>query len=738
MQVVSPSYREQMDRGIRNVSYAEIKYSILNADATEQAVLSDNGHVAFSNLNIKNTEDESAQSYLSFEPGRWALNQKMILLPEDESYYNTGFVSDEISDENGIFANPPTITVNFTDPQSFYGYTLTFDEVTGDYPAEVSVNGVSYFPTGPEYVLSAELVDVTSVSIAFLRSSKPYRRARLTKMIFGQVVKFANDQIIKVGYQSNIDFLSTQLSQKKLSFTIDNSNEKYNPLNPKGILQFAEERQPVSVRFGYELDDGSIEWVTAEQMTLQGAPSTKGMQATFTAGDSLNILTGTFYKGLYRPEGITLHDLAVEVLTDAGVESYELDPRLSDITTKGALPVATHSECLQIIANAGQCILYTDRNGAIKMESALDPTITPYDSGHMFFSDAESTFYNAELPQTKYLDFLPNSWDVGNDKLILLPSDSDDYQHVGFVSEAICDENGVFAEPPVYGMRYSFPYPSYTIPIVFDSVAGEYATDFSVVYYKEGAEIDRYEITGNDSVEYLVEHSASKADDIQICVNKWSVGNRRAVINRIGKGRINNYMLRLSDVTEQPSVNKQALCKSVTVNCYGYTASTSKKELYREQVGIAGKETTLAINHDAATQITASFTGGTIVSQEHYTYQSVITVSGAGELVLNGQELVTTTTSVIRYINAKGEDKKPLENPLITSMDVAADAVEWVADYFAKRNILNVSYRGSPELDVYDTIYMASQFNPMFPVRIMELSLDFNGGLSGKAKAVMI
>ena len=34
--------------------------------------------------------------------------------------------------------------------------------------------------------------------------------------------------------------------------------------------------------------------------------------------------------------------------------------------------------------------------------------------------------------------------------------------------------------------------------------------------------------------------------------------------------------------------------------------------------------------------------------------------------------------------------------------------------------------------------YVASQFDPYFPVRITEETLDFNGGLSGKIKAVMI
>ena len=503
-------------------------------------------------------------------------------------------------------------------------------------------------------------------------------------------------------------------------------------------MQFAEERQPVSARFGYELDDGTVEWIPVESMTLQGTPTAKKLEATFTAADNLSILTGTFSKGLYRPNGITLYDLAEEVLADAEVEDYILDGHLNDVVTKGPLPIATHKECLQIIANAGQCILYTDRLGNIRMEVALDPAITPYHSGAMFYSDPESAFNDASLPKVKYLDFLPGSWPVGDSRRIVLPGTSGKFERVGFVSEEICGADGTFSNPPYYGMRFSFPYPSYSIPIVFDSIGGEYATDFEVLYFRDGSQIDSVQVTGNTSVTYTVEHSVLKADDIRLVIQKWSHGNRRATIDQIGGGRVNDYLLSLGDATEEPSVTKQAMCKTVTVDCYNYTLEAEAKELYKETVGVSGQQTTLQINHNAAAEIAAVMTGGTIVSQTHYTYQSVVTVSGTGELTLTGKNLVTTTTGVVRQVNVKGEDKAPLQNPLVTDMENASNEAEWVADYFAKRNQLTVPYRGSPELDVYDLIYMESRFKPYFPVRVMEQTIDFNGGLSGKLKAVMV
>lgn len=62
-------------------------------------------------------------------------------------------------------------------------------------------------------------------------------------------------------------------------------------------------------------------------------------------------------KGQYYETGITLYDLAVLVLEDAGVaqEDYYLDTYLKKITVYNPLPNVRHKEALQIIANAGRC-----------------------------------------------------------------------------------------------------------------------------------------------------------------------------------------------------------------------------------------------------------------------------------------------------------------------------------------------------------------------------------------------
>lgn len=56
--------------------------------------------------------------------------------------------------------------------------------------------------------------------------------------------------------------------------------------------------------------------------------------------------------------------MALEVLESAGItdeREYYIDPYLKKIIVYNPLPVVSHAEALQIIANAGRCALREDR-----------------------------------------------------------------------------------------------------------------------------------------------------------------------------------------------------------------------------------------------------------------------------------------------------------------------------------------------------------------------------------------
>src|SRR5690606_13747616 len=56
-----------------------------------------------------------------------------------------------------------------------------------------------------------------------------------------------------------------------------------------------------------------------------------------------------------------LNALAVNVLAQAGITNYYLDPALASVTTQGIYKKTSYRKLLQMIALAGKCVMYVDR-----------------------------------------------------------------------------------------------------------------------------------------------------------------------------------------------------------------------------------------------------------------------------------------------------------------------------------------------------------------------------------------
>ena len=90
--------------------------------------------------------------------------------------------------------------------------------------------------------------------------------------------------------------------------------------------------------------------------------------------------------------------MAVDVLADAQVDyrDYWIDPYLKDVLVVNPMPVVAHKEALQLIANAGRCILYQDRTGRIILKSSFVPDMEAASDNETYFSHASAILDHAE------------------------------------------------------------------------------------------------------------------------------------------------------------------------------------------------------------------------------------------------------------------------------------------------------------------------------------------------------
>ena len=66
-----------------------------------------------------------------------------------------------------------------------------------------------------------------------------------------------------------------------MQFTILDYEHKYDPDNPAGIYAYVDKNSPIEIQFGYELPDGSVEWLKPDNYVLNAKPSAQNNQATF-------------------------------------------------------------------------------------------------------------------------------------------------------------------------------------------------------------------------------------------------------------------------------------------------------------------------------------------------------------------------------------------------------------------------------------------------------------------------
>ena len=80
------------------------------------------------------------------------------------------------------------------------------------------------------------------------------------------------------------------------------------------------ERQEVTTRYGFKLNNGKIEWIKGGTLYLCEWDSPQnGSNAIFKARDLFEFLTDMYFDGVYTPDGVSLYTLAERLFIKANL-----------------------------------------------------------------------------------------------------------------------------------------------------------------------------------------------------------------------------------------------------------------------------------------------------------------------------------------------------------------------------------------------------------------------------------
>lgn len=379
MITASDSWKDIQQRFLLPETFIEIDCAITEDGAQEAATGSATNEEIFSNVDSILDNDENVAKYATNELNLWALDGTYSVLPDNGVYGAAGYVSANEGD-SGVTLTFPTIRES-----AVAGITIVWSDKFGEYSPIFTVSawrGTTKIAeltvtdnTSTTSVVSLNLENYDSISVAIHTWSLPNRRRRIEKITIGHVLTLTKSDLMSYSHEQHGDLLSGELPKYSIEFTLDNTDGRWNPNNPTGMEQYLSERQKLTVRYGMDIN-GSIEWIKAGTFYLSewDTPS-NGLEAKFVARDAFEFMLDEKMRvGLDASLGRLIDEAIpdnVTVFVDSRLNNYSAKyiPESSSLNSV--------AEVIQMCANAGEDILRCDRDGAVYVEP-LNKTLTDY------------------------------------------------------------------------------------------------------------------------------------------------------------------------------------------------------------------------------------------------------------------------------------------------------------------------------------------------------------------------
>ena len=735
MQKVSKAYKDSMKSSLRERAYIMLSFGLVNQEAQAKASIKAGRFAYYSNKNNLFGEHGDDVVYATLEENFTKVDGSMLFPPRNtpgQSFYDTGLVGESLVSEAKCEV---TIGLN-TIPTDFKGLTINFGE---NYPVDFDVVGSTgqtiQFRDNTQSLWTTEevLENTTSIKLVFYRMKNPQSRLRIYSIRFGYGLVYYNDSVMDSKLESYISPIGADVPQIDFYVQLKNYDHYFNVDNPKSAINYLETGQEMDILYGYQLPDSdTIEWIQGSHLLCSEWESDDNT-ATIRCQDVFRNMDSEYRKGLYSPSGKSYYDLAREILTDAGITSYYIDPRLKTLYTNNPMPRVQHKEALQIIANACRCTLGQTRFGDIQIKSSFMPGATVQTNGEAPFSHAAAIMEETEKDE---YGTLAGNYTPVNGTMFFLPPGNKGSLNTGYVSEEVSNADGTFTKNPVITVTLGALRAYYGLKFVFGQTL---PAAFTIRTYSGGNLVTTLQVTEEEiDKTTVVLYSFDDFDSLELEFTKTAEPYNRIVLNYLSLNDVTDFTMTRRDMTSSPKAIKQELVKEVIVPCYVYQQGNREENLINEEVDVvAGQIETYYVQDPSYGYIPKldEVTGrAEVVDWGNYYVTLKFKVSGTYRLEVQGYRYKIVEKYATKTLHLRGKTVK-WSNPLISDMQMATDLVEWLADYYTSGIEYEYDTRGNPEIDVTDMVFQENEFYPDMKVNIYRHTIGFNQAFSGRVTA---
>ena len=580
MQAASNEYKDMMRRKWRNpLSHLRVTIGLINQQAQSSAYIPEpDAYTYYSDLIMPMDNYQVKELYAACDQDYTTVDGSMYFLPRDTAdvVLNQGIVTDGLQG---------AIEIRFPVQYDIKGLTIEFGKA---YPVDFSIisdgNTVEVTGNASGHYVTEEIFPAATF-LRFVPSvmANGQSRLRINQITMGIGIYFDSKKILSATKKEHISPISEELPTIDFSMTVDNKDRAYDVENEESTVNFLEIGQSIEALYGQAMDDGTIEWIPGTSLALKSW-SADDTEMNFQASDRFDGMDGTYYRGQYHPDGMSLYDLAVDVMTDAQVDyrDYWIDPYLKNVLVVNPMPVVAHKEALQLIANAGRCILYLDRAGKIFLKSSFVPDMEAASDDEAYFSNAA-----AVLDHTGKDAYASAGQDhtAADGAAYFLPRQAEGttYLNVGYISDSVADGEGRFAENPTISITMEAAFKCFGLTLEF----GRNWPDTVVFHtYNNDVPVEDYAVSGLSQT-HVVSHEFPEFDRLVLEVSK-GCPNNRVVMDNIIFGDSTDYVLEYGvELTKTPKGTQLTKVRELQVVRTIYNLSTEDaKELARETISV--------------------------------------------------------------------------------------------------------------------------------------------------------
>lgn len=735
MQKVSKAYKESMKSSLRERAYIMISFGLVNQEAQAKATVDNGSYAYYSNKDNIFGEHIDDTVYATLEEEFTKVDGSMFFLPratEGGRYYDTGIVSDKLVSEarcevvislNTIATDFKGLTINFGE-----NYPVDFD-IVGSTGQTIEFRGNTKSKWSTEEVLE----NTTYIKLVFYKMKNPQSRLRIYSIMFGYGLVYYNDSVMSSALDSYVSPIGADVPQFDFSVTLKNYDHYFNVDNPNSAINYLETGQEMDIMYGYQTPGSdTIEWIQGNHLWCSEWESDDNT-ATIRCQDIFRNMDGEYVKGLYSAAGKSYYTLAEEILKDAGISEYYIDPRLKKLYSNNPIPRVKYKEALQIIANACRCVLTQSRDGKVQIKSNFMPSASIATNGEETYSNAANVL--TDTPKVEYAT-LAGNYTPTDGTMFFLPRNGKATLTTGYVSKEISGANGTFTKNPVVTITMEAIRAYYGLKLVFGTAL---PAAFTIRTYKGGEPVNEYPVEKDEiSTTSIILRDFDDFDVMKIEFTKTAEPYNRIVLNYFSLSDVVDFTMNRRDMTSSPKAIKQELIKEVIVPCYTYQENNREENLVYEDIDVvAGEVETYYIqdpSYGYKVKLDEVEGEATVVAWGNYFVTIKFNVTGSFKLEVQGYRYKIVEKYATVSLNARGKTVK-WKNPLISNTTMANELATWLADYYTAGIEYEYDTRGNPELDATDIVYQENEFHDGMRVNIYRHTVNFKQAFSGRVTA---